>query len=82
MVYYTTLYSIAETYTKFLQLETPKPHKIKRFLANKHDMKKYNFPELPDKHFVKLFLDAVKLHDPHKMMKKIQKLTEHVLDKM
>lgn len=82
LAYYDLLYKIADTYTKFLQLETPKAHKVKRFLTDKKDMKKYNFPSFPDKSFVKQFTSALKLHDHHKMMKKMKKLTHHVLDKM
>ncbi len=82
LAYYDLLYKLSETYSKFLQLEVPKAHKVKRFLTDKADMKKYNFPNFPDKTFVKQFTSALKLHDHHSMMKKIKKLTHHVLDKM
>ncbi len=82
LAYYDLLYKLSETYSKFLQLEVPKAHKVKRFLTDKDDMKKYNFPNFPDKAFVKQFTSALKLHDHHSMMKKIKKLTHHVLDKM
>ncbi len=81
-VFYVHLNDLFRIYSKFLRFESILTHKLKSFLVNEKDKKKYKIGDFPDKIFVKMFVDAMNLKDKQKMMKEYKKLTAHVLDKM
>ena len=81
-VFYVHLKDLFEIYSKFLQFDSIPAHKLKRFLINKEEKKKYHINNFPDKAFVKMYVDAINIKDKLKMMKEYQKLTKHVLNKM
>lgn len=82
MVYYVHLEKLFESYATYLRYDKIPVHKLKRFLTNEKDKKKYNVTEFPDSEFLKIYVRAIKLEDKNKMMKEYQKLTKHVFDKM
>lgn len=81
-VYFQLMKEIMEIYTKEKQFHSIPPHKIKKFLIDKKEQKKYLIGEFPDKKFVNMYIDALKIEEKNKMLKKIQKLIEYVLNKM
>ncbi len=81
-VFYNNLNFLFETYAEFLQFDSIPVHKLRRFLVNKKDKKKYLISDFPDKKFVKLFVRAINLKNKSKMMKEYQKLTKYVFDRM
>jgi len=82
MTYYVHLEKILEKYSKFLWFEHIPTHKIKRFLIDEKDKKKYNIDNFPDTNFLKMYVEAIKLQDIETMMKNYQQLTKYVLKKM
>jgi predicted nucleotidyltransferase len=81
-VFYNYLSDLFDTYSKFLQFDSISAHKIKRFLIDEKDKKKYCVRDFPDKEFKKLFLTALKIKEKSKMMIEYKNLTNHVLEKM
>ena len=81
-VFYNDLNDLFETYAKFLQFDSIPVHKLRRFLVDEKDKKKYHVSNFPDEEFVKMFVNAINLKDKSKMLKEYQKLTNHILDKM
>lgn len=81
-VFYNDLNDLFETYAKFLQFDSMPVHKLRRFLVNEKDKKKYHVSNFPDDGFVKMYVSAINIKDKSKMIKEYQKLTNHVLDKM
>ncbi len=81
-VFYNDLNDLFETYAKFLQFDSLPIHKLKRFLVDEKDKKKYHIKNFPDEKFVKMYINAINIKDKSKMMKEYQKLTNHILDKM
>jgi len=81
-VYYDFLKTIFESYSKFLGFEIIFANKIKRFLVNEKDKKKYNISEFPDQNFVDMYINAINLKSKQEMMQKYKQITSHVLSKM
>jgi len=81
-VFYNFLNQIFENYAKFLQFDSIPIHKLRRFLVNENDRKKYLVKNFPDQEFSKKIISIITPKDKSKMMKEYQKLTRHVLDKM
>ncbi len=71
-----------ETYAKFLQFDSMPIHKLRRFLINEKDKKKYLVSNFPDEEFVKMIVSAINLKDKSKMMNEYKIATNHVLEKM
>ena len=81
-VYYNHLLDLFSIYSKYLQFDDIRPHKILNLLTKSTDKQKYNISNFPDKEFVKMYVNAINIKDKSKMIKEYQKLTNHVLDKM
>jgi hypothetical protein len=81
-VYYNYLNSLFENYCKFLGFDNININKVRRFLTDKKDKKKYRINDFPDEKFVKLFLNALKNNEPRIMVKVYKELTSYVLNKM
>lgn len=81
-VFYNDLDDLFEAYAKFLQFDSILVHKLRRFLVDEQDKKKYCISDFPDQEFVKMYVNALNIKDKSKMIKEYQKLTNHVLDKM
>lgn len=81
-VYYNFLGDLFEDYSSFLGFEKIPKNKVKRFLTNEKDKKKYKIADFPDKKFVELFVNAIGLTNRKEMMKIYGKLTDGVLKKM
>lgn len=81
-VFYNTLNELFEAYSKFMRFDSIPVHKIKRFLTDDKDKKKYHIKNFPDQKFVKMYVTAISIKDKAEMMKEYQKLTGYVLDKM
>ena len=81
-VFYNNLNELFEIYAKFLQFDSIPVYKLRRFLVDEKNKKKYHVSNFPDEKFVKMFIKAINIKDKSKMMKEYQKLTNHVLDKM
>ena len=81
-IFYNYLNDLFEIYAKFLQFDSLPVHKLRRFLVDEKNKKKYLVSNFPDEEFVKMFVKAINLKDKPKMMKAYQKLTNHVLSKM
>jgi len=81
-VFYNCLNELFETYAKFLQYDSIPVHKLRRFLVDEKDKKKYHVSNFPDGEFVKMFVKAMNLKDKSRMMKEYKRLSKHVLDKM
>jgi len=81
-VFYNDLNDLFETYAKFLQFDSISVHKLRRFLVDEKDKKKYHISNFPDEEFVKMYVNTINLKDKSKMLKEYQKLTNHILDKM
>lgn len=80
--YFNVLKSIFEVYWSFVQFEKIWTHKIRRFLINNDDIKKYNIEKFQDEKFIKLFILAQKLAKRSDMIKNIENLLSHVLESM
>lgn len=81
-VFYNNLNEVFETYAKFLQFTSIPANKLKRFLVNERDKKKYHVANFPDQDFVKMLIRAFNMKDKTKMMKEYHALTNHVFKKM
>lgn len=81
-VYHVQLNSLFEQYSKFVGFESIPPNKLRRFLVNKGDQKKYKISRFPDSKFVKMYLDALCLEDESEMINAYRQLTAHVLRRM
>lgn len=81
-VFYNFLNDLFETYAKFLQFDSIPVHKLRRFLVNEKDKKKYHVSNFPDEEFTKMIVSVINLKDKSKMMKEYKNLTNHVLEKM
>jgi predicted nucleotidyltransferase len=81
-VFYNCLNGLIETYAKFLQFDSMPIHKLRRFLVNEKDKKKYLVSNFPDEEFVKMIVSAINLKDKPKMMNEFKIITNHVLKKM
>lgn len=81
-VFYNYIYELFEFYSKFMQFESISTHKIKRFLVDDKDKKKYYINDFPDKDFINLFVAALKIKEKDKMILEYKNLTNYVLDKM
>ena len=81
-VYYNDLNSLFQIYSKFLQFDMIAVHKIKRFLTNENDKKKYCIKDFPDENFVKMYIKALECKDKSKMIEEYKNLTNYVLDKI
>lgn len=81
-VFYNYLFDLFENYAKFMKFDTIPVNKLKRFLVNEQDKKKYHIDDFPDKEFVKRYVKAIKSKEQPKMMTEYKRLTNYVLDKM
>ncbi len=81
-VFYNNLNELFDTYAKFLQFDSVPVHKLRRFLTNESDKRKYKVKDFPDEKFVKMWVNALNIKTKSKMTEAYQKLTAHVLDKM
>lgn len=81
-VFYVHLKELFEIYANFLQFDSIPVHKIKRFLTDEKDKKKYHVSNFPDQEFVKMYVNAINIKDKSEMMKEYKMLTNHVLEKM
>jgi len=81
-VFYVHLKELFEIYANFLQFDSIPVHKIKRFLTDEKDKKKYNVSNFPDQEFVKMYVNAINIKDKSEMMKEYKMLTNHILEKM
>lgn len=81
-VYYNFIGDLFENYSEFLGFEKIPKNKVKRFLTNEKDRKKYNINEFPDKSFVEMFVKAMNLKNRSEMMEIYDKLTNRLLGKM
>jgi len=81
-VYYVHLYYLFREYAAFLNSDSLPVCKIKRFLTNKEDKKKYHMDNFQDQQFVKMYIKALNIKDEGKMMEKYKTLTNYVLGKM
>lgn len=81
-VFYNYLNDLFEIYAKFLQFDSMPVHKLRRFLVDEKDKKKYHVSNFPDEEFVKMYIKSINIKDKSKMIKEYQKLTKHILDKM
>jgi predicted nucleotidyltransferase len=82
IVYFVHLDKMFDIYASYLKYYKVPVYKLKRFLTNEEDRKKYRVVEFPDKRFVELYTDAITLQEKKEMMFKYSQLTEYVLDKM
>ncbi|NQZ84445.1 MAG: nucleotidyltransferase domain-containing protein [Nanoarchaeales archaeon] len=80
--YYNYLNELFNVYSKFLGFESISFNKIRRFLVEKKDIKKYNVSEFSDKKFVKKFIKLLDLKEPQVMLKEFKALNEYVLKQM
>ncbi len=81
-VYYNYLNETFETYSKYLQFDSIPANKLKRFLVNDFDKKKYNISNFPDIKFVKILINAIGIKNKNKMMKEFKNMTAYILEKM
>lgn len=81
-VFYNDLNELFETYAKFLQFDAFPIHKLRRFLVNEIDKKKYIVDNFPDEKFVELLISAINIKDRKDIMKEYQNITYYVLSKM
>lgn len=81
-VAHNSLYKLLNQYGKFLQFDSLPIHKVRRFLIDEKDKKKYHIRNFPDKIFVKMFISAISIQNKTTMMKLYKKLTSHVLKEM
>lgn len=81
-VLYNYLNQLFEIYAKFLQFDSLPVHKLRKFLVNEKDKKKYHISDFPDKKFVKMYVNAINIKNKSKIMKEYQNLTKYVLEKM
>jgi hypothetical protein len=81
-VYFNNLYTLFEIYSGFLKYDLIKVNKLKRFLTNQRDKEKSSIKDFPDKDFVKLYLNALKIKNELVLMKDFKILTNYVLNKM
>jgi predicted nucleotidyltransferase len=81
-VYYNYLNSFFESYSKFLGFSGINVNKLRRFLIDNKDKKKYKMPDFPDPSFVSMFVEAIRLKDKKDMINIYNKLTNYVLTKM
>lgn len=81
-VYYAFLNDLFETYAKFLRFDSVPASKLRRFLINEKDKKKYCVEDFPDQEFVRMFVVALVIKPKQKMMSECKKLTDHVFVKM
>ena len=81
-VYYNFLNSILESYSKFKGFNSINTNKVRRFLSDKKDQKKYRMNDFPDKTFRKMYLEAIELSDKAKMMSKFKQIIQYVMKKM
>lgn len=81
-VFYNCLSELFESYGNFLQFDSIPTHKVRRFLINEKDKKKYFVGDFPDEEFVTLIVSAMNLKDNSEMMKEYKTITNHVLEKM
>lgn len=80
--YFCGLKDIYEMYSKYCKMPVAQNHKVRRFLENSFDQKKYLVSDFKDKIFVKLFIESSKLKTPKGMFKSYRELCLHVLKKM
>ncbi len=81
-VYNVFLYKLFDQYSAFLRFDSILVNKLKRFLTNEQDKKKYHIAHFPDQTFVRIFVKAMETKDKKNMMSEYKKLTNHVLVKM
>lgn len=81
-VFYTDLNKLFETYAQFLRFDSLPNDKLRRFLLNERDKKKYKIKDFPDKNFVRMYVRAFNLKEKSKMMREYALLTNYVLNKM
>jgi len=81
-VLHNDLKNLFEIYSNFLQFDSIPIHKLRSFLVNDKDKKKYNVSTFPDEKFVKMLVNTINIKDSSKLMKQYKTLTKHVLDKM
>lgn len=82
LVFYVYLNQLFDYYANFLQFDSIPVHKIRRFLIDEKDKKKYCIDDFPDKEFVKMFINTLNIKAKKKMIKEYQNLTIYILDKM
>ncbi len=81
-VYYNDLNELFEVYAKYLQFDSFPIHKLKRFLVDDKDKKKYHIANFPDERFIGMIVSAIKLKDDSKMIIEYKAITNYVLQKM
>ncbi len=81
-VYYNYLNNLYEVYSKLLRFDSIPVHKLRRFLINGREKKKYHISNFPDGDFVRMYVRALNIENNSKMMKEYKKLTNYVLKKM
>lgn len=82
LVFYNFLNKLFETYAQFLQFDTVPIDKLRRFLVNEQDKKKYLVSDFPDKKFTKMIVSAINIKDKTKMMEEFKTITKYTLKKM
>ena len=80
--FYNFLNKLFETYAQFLQFDTVPVYKLRRFLVNEQDKKKYLVSDFPDKKFTKMIVSAINIKDKTKMMEEFKTITKYALKKM
>lgn len=81
-VYYNYLNELFKDYCNSLRYIDIPANKLRRFLVNDSDKKKYNVPDFPDKNFLEIFIKAISIKDKTEMMAEYTKITNYVLNKM
>lgn len=81
-VFYNFLDDLFEIYAEFLQFNSVPVNKLRRFLINENDKKKYLVDNFPDEKFVRLFISSINIKEHSKMMDEYKIITNHVLGKM
>ena len=82
LIYFVHLYRLYEYYAEVLRFDSIQVHKLRKFLINHKEKKKYRIPDFADKTFVRSFVKAINLKKKPNMMKAYRELTNHVLDQM
>lgn len=80
--YYNFLNTVFEIYSKFLGFYSIHVNKLRRFLVDDKDQKKYKIPKFPDRKFVKIYVDAMNLKNKTKMLSEFKKISSYVSNKM
>ena len=81
-VYYNFLSTLLDSYSRFIGFNSINANKVRRFLSDKKDQKKYKMKNFPDKTFVKMYLKAMELSDKSNMISNFKQISEYVMKKM